>query len=164
MNKKIIIIFICMAIAIVLCYLLINNKKGENINLEVISNYLEIEISENAKIEYINDHDSFFNEGYTIMKISDDNLLNKIKQSPNWRDGTDNYTSKINGIKNTMKSTYNEISEIQNYCWIYKHNYKDANQTKYIEQIGDDNAETYSYLVGIYDIDNDILYYYHMDM
>ena len=119
---------------------------------------------QNAKIEYKDEHDSWFGEGYTILKIIDDNLQNKIKNSPNWREETDEYTSEISIIKNDMNNSYNEISQIQNYYWIYKHNYRDINNIKYIDQMVHSNLRTASYFVGIYDIDNDVLYYYHMDM
>ena len=166
MNKKIEILVITLfLIFVMICVIfLLNNKNKVTINFEVISNHLEIKISGNAKIEYRDDHDSFFNEGFTIAKIIDENLLDKIKKSSNWRNESDEYTSKIYRIKNEMNNTYNEISKINNYYWIYKNNYRDEENIKYIEQMENDNIETYSYLVGIYDIDNDILYYYHMDM
>ena len=166
MNKKTIIFVIILFLiigAICVIYLL-NDKSKVTVNFDVISDYLEITISENAKIEYRDEHDSFFNEGFTIMKIVDENLLDRIKKSSNWRDESDEYTFKINKIKDEMNKTYSEISQINKYYWIYKHNYSDENNIKYIDQMEDDNIETYSYLVGIYDIDNDILYYYHMDM
>ena len=166
MNKKIVILVITLFLIIgIICVIyLLNNKSKVTVNFDVISDYLEIKISENAKIEYRDDHDLFFNEGFTIVKIIDENLLDKIKKSSNWRNESDEYTSKIYRIKNEMNNTYNEISQINNYYWIYKHNYRDEKNIKYIDQMGNDNIETYSYLVGIYDIDNDILYYYHMDM
>ena len=165
-KKKMIITILGLLVITIIVAVSINNvnKNQKKVDLDVISEYLEIKVSENAKIEYKDEHDSWFGEGYTIMKIIDDNLQNKIKNSPNWREETDEYTSEISIIKNDMNSSYNELSQIQNYYWIYKHNYRDINNIKYIEQMMHSNLRTASYFVGIYDIDNDVLYYYHMDM
>ena len=165
-KKKMIIIILGLLVITIIVAVSVNtvNKNQKTVNFDVISDYLEIEISENAKIEYKDEHDSFFGEGFTIMRIIDENLLDKIKKSSNWREETDEYTSEISIIKNDMNNSYNEISQIQNYYWIYKHNYRDINNIKYIDQMVHSNLRTASYFVGIYDIDNDVLYYYHMDM
>ena len=157
-----------MILILLLCLLfvvgifLLSGKNREEVNLSVISEYLEINLSDRAKFDYKDVHDSFFKEGYTIARIKDDGLFDKIRNSSHWRNNSDEYTSKMFGIINNMSNDYGEISEIRNYYWIYKHDYR-GNNIKYIEEM-DNNIETYSYLVGIYDVDGDILYYYHMDM
>lgn len=163
-NKSIWIIFGVIIIVIIAIVVNMKGQHKQNVNIDVISNYLEIKISQNAKIEYKDEHDSWFGEGFTIMKITDDKLLYEIKNSPNWKEDSDVYTSRISKIKNVMNNTYNEISKIHNYYWIYKHNYRNDDDVKYIEQMGNEKIETCSYLIGIYDVDNNTLYYYHMDM
>lgn len=167
--KRIIIVLIlltCLIAGVICTKLFVFNEKGKEkvVHIDVISEYLEIRISENAKIEYKDEHDSWFGEGYTIMKINDEGILDEIKKSSNWRKESDEYATRIAAIKNSMSTYYAEIAEIKNYYWIYKNNYRDSNETKYIEQMNSVNVETYSYLVGIYDIDSDVLYYYHIDM
>lgn len=98
----------------------IDNK---DINRQIISKYLEIEISNNADITGIDNHDNFFNEGYTILKIKDYNLLSKIENSPNWRVSNDEYTYYIKEIKKDMAKFYPEINDINNYKWLYKNDY-----------------------------------------
>ena len=163
MKKILLLILILIFIGVICGIYFLNNKNETIVNLDVITDYLEIKISENSKIDYKDHHDNFFNEGYTVMKIFDENLLEKIKNSPNWRKNSDEYTMRVSRIKNEMSNDYSEISKIHNYYWIYKHNYKNKDSIKYIEQMDNSNLETFSYLLGIYDIDNGILYYYHMD-
>ena len=162
MKKWIIVIIVLILILLTSIIVFINNNNTNTINIDVISDYLEINISKEAKVEYKDKHDNFFNEGYSIIKIKDSNLLNKIENSSNWKKNDNEYTSKISKIIDNMSKDYSKISNINNYYWIYKHNYR-SNNIKYIEDM-DKNIETFSYLVGLYDIDNDILYYYHMDM
>ena len=138
----------------------LNNNTNPTLNLDVISEYLEIRISENAKIEYIDTYDSFLGDGETIIKIRDDNLLAKIKSSPNWKINSDEYTSKIINLKEDISKNYNEISKVQNYYWIFKNFYNDENKLQYVEQIESIGSR---YLFGIYDIDNNVLYYYHLE-
>lgn len=163
MKKRLVVLILTIILISSTCIFIFYNKKKENINLDVISKYLEINISSKAKIEYKDKHDSFFNEGYTIAKITDNNLKYKIENSNNWKNNDNEYTKKLHSIVKNMEKDYPEIKNINNYYWIYKSNYRDDN-IKYIEDIKNKNIETYSYLVAIYDIDKNILYYYHMDM
>lgn len=168
MNKKYkILIFIAIACVMIISIVAfynyfksLNNNTNPTLNLDVISEYLEIRISENAKIEYIDTHDSFLGDGETIIKIRDDNLLAKIKSSPNWKINSDEYTSKIINLKEDISKNYNEISKVQNYYWIFKNFYNDENKLQYVEQIESIGSR---YLFGIYDIDNNVLYYYHLE-
>lgn len=137
--------------------------ENKNINRQIISKYLEIEISNNADITGFDNHDNFFNEGYTILKIKDNNLLSKIDTSSNWKDSDDEYTYYIKEIKKDMAKFYSEINDINNYKWLYKNHYSNEEYTKYINNISIQNIKTNNFLISIYDIDNDILYYYHFD-
>ena len=168
MNKKYkILIFIAIACVMIISIVAfynyfksLNNNTNPTLNLDVISEYLEIKISENAKIEYIDTHDSFLGDGETLMEIRDDNLLAKIKSSPNWKINSDEYTSKIINLKEDISKRHNEVSKVQNYYWIFKNFYYDKNKLQYVEQIESIGSR---YLFGIYDIDNNLLYYYHWD-
>ena len=81
-KKFILIILLCLLIGIIYAKFLVFKKNEKTVNFDVISDYLEIKISENAKIEYRDEHDSFFNEGFTIMKITDENLyFRQVKQA-----------------------------------------------------------------------------------
>lgn len=106
----------------------LKNNTNTTLNLDVISEYLEIRISENAKIEYTDTHDSFLGDGESFMEIHDDNLLDKIKDSPNWRSKSDEYTSKIINFKEDISRKHNEISKVQNYYWIFKNLLSKLNQ------------------------------------
>ena len=168
MNKKYkiliyITLFFVMFISIVAFYNYFKSLKNNTnpiLNLDVISEYLEIKISENAKIEYIDTHDSFLGDGETLMEIRDDNLLAKIKSSPNWKINSDEYTSKIINLKEDISKRHNEVSKVQNYYWIFKNFYYDKNKLQYVEQIESIGS---CYFFGIYDIDNNVLYYYHWE-
>ena len=168
MNKKYkILIYIAlisvMIISIVTFYNYfksLKNNTNTTLNLDVVSECLEIRISENAEIEYIDTHDSFLGDGETLIEIRDDNLLAKIKNSPNWKSNSDEYTSKIINLKEDISRKHNEISKVQNYYWIFKNFYNNKNKLQYVEQIESIGSR---YLFGIYDIDNNVLYYYHWD-
>lgn len=168
MNKKYkILIFIAIACVMIISIVAFYNyfkslKNNTNpiLNLDVISEYLEIKISENVKIEYKDTHNSFHGDGETLMEIRDDNLLAKIKSSPNWKINSDEYTSKIINLKEDISKNHNEISKVQNYYWIFKNFYNDENKLQYVEQIESIGSR---YLFGIYDIDNNVLYYYHWE-
>ena len=166
MNTKILIILIILVlvIGIILNFCMKKNNNEVTVRIDVISDYLEIPISENAVIEYQEEHDSFFHEGYTIMRIVDEGLLDKIEESPHWKDSSNEFTPQISEIKKSMENFYGEISEVNNYYWIYKNDYANPNSMKYIEQVKKQDVEITTHLVGIYDIDSGVLYYYHMDM
>lgn len=138
----------------------IDNDKS--LNKENISKILEIEITSEADIVGQDLHDSFNNEGYTILKIKDNDLLSKINNSSNWKSSEYEETIYIKAIISTMNEYYPEISKITNYKWLYKKDYN-GNNPKYIDDIDIKTISIGNIFLSIYDTDNNVLYYYHFD-
>ena len=136
-----------------------------SINRDNISKNLEIQLNNNADIKGQDFHIQFFYEGYTILKIKDDGLYEKIKNSSNWKDSNDEKTSYVELVKSrtAWRSYYSEIKSMNNYMWLYKIDYS-SNNPIYIDSF-DDSKGFYSgtYFLSLYDIDNDTLYYYQYD-
>lgn len=107
-------------------------------------------------------HDDFKYEGYTILKIKDNDLLSKINNSSIWKSSEDENAIYIKSIISTMIEYYPEISKITNYKWLYKKEYN-SNNPKYIDDIDIKNISIGNIFLSIYDTDNNILYYYHFD-
>lgn len=162
MNKKILIIFIIVFIIII--FLLI----GWNLYVEIEPSYkaLEFVIPLFCKREVITlSNEKFFDyeklEKFYLSKRQSQKILQKIENNSNWKKGEiDQNLAKI--MKNySRENIYNQIPYINNKYWIFTNRSNGAKDKHSIEEVIRDIY--YSVSFGIFDIDNNILYYYEYE-
>ena len=162
MNKKILITFVIVFVFVI--FLLI----GWNLYVELEPSYngLEFMIPLVCKKEVITLSDSdFFNyeklEKLYLSKRQSQKILSKIESNNNWVKGEiDQNLVKI--MKNySSENIYNQIPYIKNKYWIFTNRSNGAKDKHSIDEVIRDIY--YSVSFGIFDIDNNILYYYEYE-
>ncbi len=162
MNKKILIIFII--ILSIICFLIV----GWNLYVEIEPSYkgLEFLIPLICKREVITlSHGEIFDEEkleklyLSTWQIK--RILNKIENNSAWINGEiDEKLIKIMQ-RYSRENIYNKIPYIKNKYWIFTNRSNGAKDKHSIEEVLDDLY--YSVSFGIFDIDNNILYYYEYE-
>ena len=162
MNKKILITFVIVFVFVI--FLLI----GWNLYVELEPSYngLEFMIPLVCKKEVITLSDSdFFDyeklEKLYLSKRQSQKILSKIESNNNWVKGEiDQNLVKI--MKNySSENIYNQIPYIKNKYWIFTNRSNGAKDKHSIDEVIRDIY--YSVSFGIFDIDNNILYYYEYE-
>ena len=162
MNKKILIIFII--ILSIIGFLIV----GWNLYVEIEPSYkgLEFLIPLICKREVITlSHGEIFDEEkleklyLSTWQIK--RILNKIENNSAWINGEiDEKLIKIMQ-RYSRENIYNKIPYIKNKYWIFTNRSNGAKDKHSIEEVVDDLY--YSVSFGIFDIDNNILYYYEYE-
>ena len=162
MNKKILIIFII--ILSIIGFLIV----GWNLYVEIEPSYkgLEFLIPLICKREVITlSHGEIFDEEkleklyLSTWQIK--RILNKIENNSAWINGEiDEKLIKIMQ-RYSRENIYNKIPYIKNKYWIFTNRSNGAKDKHSIEDVLDDLY--YSVSFGIFDIDNNILYYYEYE-
>ena len=162
MNKKILIIFII--ILSIIGFLIV----GWNLYVEIESSYkgLEFLIPLICKREVITlSHGEIFDEEKLeklyLSTWQTKRILNRIENNSAWINGEiDEKLIKIMQ-RYSRENIYNKIPYIKNKYWIFTNRSNGAKDKHSIEEVVDDLY--YSVSFGIFDIDNNILYYYEYE-
>lgn len=148
------------------CYMTSLFKSALQGNKELLG----VDISKGTVVYESDSHGGFLGDGTRFVKISfsDEDCLNMIKQSPDWKPLplTDTVTALVYGLKNVGPWALDEngnplFPAIENgyYCFVDRYFEKNDNE---------DESEvlkrpSYNFTVAIYDTDTNILYYWEED-
>ena len=158
-NKKIIIIFLT-CILLYLCGFFYYN--------EIYMMYaLDFFVPLTAKIEKINYREDYVIEieQLTIISLTpkeNSYVKRKIENSPNW------YHDKIDEeLFSFMEYNFdekflNKLSNIEDYYWIFYNRNNNIKNRRSINEMWKNQYQNFA--IGIYDINNRILYYYEFEM
>lgn len=136
---------------------------------EIIAKELGINLSNGITISNTDTHGGFHGDGHTyiVLKFDDDSLLKVIKNNSKWRKfpldktfqtlvyGREEDTSKT-GPFVTDGQGNSLIPEIQNGYWFLIDRHSDT-KTDILER------GSFNFTLGLYDTDNNIIYFYKLD-
>lgn len=111
------------------------------------------------------EHGDFFDEEKLeklyLSKWQAKKILNKIENNSNWKKGE--IDEKLTTImkRYSREDIYNNIPYIENKYWIFTNRSNGAKDKHSIEEVISDLYYTVSF--GVFDIDNNILYYYEYE-
>lgn len=162
MKKKILIASIIIFTIIVILTI------GWNLYVEVESSYkgLELIIPLVCKREVITlSNENFFDEE-KLEKLYLSNwqakrVLKNIENNSNWIKGEIDETVEERLKFYTREDIYNKIPYIENKYWIFTNRSNGAEDKHSIEEVM--NTIYYSVSFGVFDVDNNILYYYEYE-
>lgn len=153
------IIFIC---SLTGCYSQSINKR--------ISSDLKLSIPKDLKIEYEDTHGGFNGDGETLAKVKledkdAERILSEIKDNDNWRTLplTKNIKLKIYGGERYISDLAQRLDmpEIDNGYWIFIDRF--GGEIKYNDDKFLFARASANFTLGIYDVENNILYYCKYD-
>ena len=162
MKKKILITFAITLIIIVMFAI------GWDLYVEIEPSYkgLEFVIPILCKREVIKlSHGEFFDEEKLeklyLSKGQAKNILENIENNSNWIKGEINENVDKRLKFYTRDDIYNKIPNIENKYWIFTNRSNGAKDKHSIEEVM--NTLYYSISFGLFDADNNILYYYEYE-
>jgi hypothetical protein len=133
---------------------------------EIMHEGLEIVVPALAKRETIALQSGKFFDNEELKKIylsesQSKQILRKIENNSNWKSGE--IDEKIDERMNfyTREKIYNQIPYIENKYWIFTNRSSSAEDKHSIDEV--ENNLYYAVSLGVYDLDNNILYYYEYD-
>lgn len=162
MKKKILIALVIILIIIVILVI------GWSLYVEIETTYKGLEFNIplfcKREITTLSYNDLFDYEKLEKMYLSKGQakrILKSIENNSNWTKGE--IDEKVNErIKfYTREDIYNKIPDIENKYWIFTNRSNGAKDKHSIEEVM--NTMYYAVSFGLFDIDNNILYYYQYD-
>lgn len=160
------VLIIAMLLNLTGCYMTSLFKGALQGNKELLG----VDISTGTVVYESDSHGGFLGDGTRVVKIlfSDEDCLNMIKQSPDWKPLplSDTVTALVYGLKNIKPHALDEkgnylIPKIENgyYCFVDRYFEKKDNE---------DESEVLkrpscNFTVAIYDTDTNMLYYWEED-
>lgn len=142
---------------------------SQSINTK-ISNSLGIKILANLKIEYEDTHGGFHGDGVTLAKVEleskdAEKILSEIKANDNWESLplSENIKTRMYGGENYSSDLAERLDmpEIQNGYWTFIDRFNGENKINDDKLLFTRGAANFT--IGIYDAENNILYYCKYD-
>lgn len=160
-------------IIVILCFFLLSGCSTQS-KSKYIFNELGISIPKDFEINYVDTHSGFHGDGtmYATIKVKDkvaDKLYAEITESNSWRKLplSENIQLIMYGgiIKNTiynyMLADEVGMPKVVNGYYIFIDRFENKNTINEDTQLFGRNS--FNFTLAIYDIDNNILYYYEID-
>lgn len=136
---------------------------------EIVSKELGIDVTNGIEISYVDTHEGFHGDGYThiTLKFNDNSILNVIKNDSGWKKfpmdktcqilayGIENKTNKIGPFLNDGQGNP-LVPKIQNGYWLLIDHHFNT-------KIDILKRSSFNFVLGLYDIDNNIIYFYKFD-
>lgn len=158
MKKKLLISFMTIFILLVVLILYTNDM--------VMNECLELTVPKITKREIVEleDYDIFTNERVVKIYLSKKqakNMQKKIEKNNNWKKEKIDERLKKQIEGHTWKEVNFTIPEIENYYWIFTNRTQKVENKHSVDEFLEDGYYAISF--GMFDIDNNILYYYEHD-
>ena len=153
--KKVILVSIITLLVLFICLILYTNDMQMNEFLELRVPWLT-----RREITGLKDNDIFTEEEVIkiyLSKIQAKNMIKKIEKNENWKKGEIDETLKGILELHTRQKIFYEIPEIKNSYWTFVNRNGGATDSHSVEEL-----LNYYHAVsfGVFDLDNNILYYY----
>ena len=132
----------------------------------VMNECLELTVPKITKRERkeLKDDDIFTNEKAVKIYLSKrqaENMRKKIEQNKNWKSTKVDEKLKVEIEGYSWKEVNFKIPEIENYYWIFTNRTHGIENKHSVDELLEDGYYAISF--GMFDIDNNILYYYEHD-
>lgn len=154
-------------VTIIMCFALA--ACGNNTPQEIVSKELGVDVSSSIEISDADTHGGFHGDGYTFiaLRFDDNSVLDAIKKDSKWQEfpldetmqalvyGLDDEASKIGPFLSDEQGNA-LVPEIQNGYYYLIDRHTETN-TDILER------DSFNFTVGIYDADNNIMYFCKLD-
>ena len=157
--------------AAIMCFSLAacNNKPSQ----EAISKELGVNVSSGIKLSDTDTHRGFHGDGYTFtsLQFEDNSVLDVIKEDSKWKEfpldatmqtlvyGLDDEESQIGPFLNDGQGNA-LVPEIKNGYYILIDRYAEKDKVRGADIL---NRDSFNFTVGLYDADNNIMYFCKLD-